>query len=165
MMSKFHLWIWRACGTVWYLLELTSLSAGWLPRSTNCVSSSNVYCIEPNTQRLEQITPVYVPKQPPVVLYSVHGRNWKPIQGRLCKITTTISCEIEWGRVRGVLQLPHPLHIHKLTLPMSPKARGLAQHGRPPGRLDESDTAGCDFVCAGRSMPLALTDHTTCPGL
>jgi hypothetical protein len=40
-----------------------------------------------------------------------------------------------------------------------PKARGLAQHGGPPGWLEESDPAGCD----GRPMPPALTDYTTCP--
>jgi hypothetical protein len=28
---------------------------------------------------------------------------------------------------------------------VSPKARGLAQHGGPPGWLEESDPAGCDF--------------------
>jgi hypothetical protein len=39
-------------------------------------------------------------------------------------------------------------------------ARGLAQHGGPPGWLEESDPAGCDFVCDGRSMPPALMDHT-----
>ena len=41
----------------------------------------------------------------------------------------------------------------------------MAQHGGPPGWLEESDPAGCDFVRDGRSMPPALTDHTTCPGL
>ncbi len=47
-----------------------------------------------------------------------------------------------------------------------PKARGLAQHGGPPGWLEESDTArGCDFVRDGRSMPPALMEHSTCPGL
>jgi hypothetical protein len=44
---------------------------------------------------------------------------------------------------------------------MMPKTRGLVQHGGPPGWLEESDPAGCDFVRDGRSMP----DHTTCPGL
>ncbi len=48
---------------------------------------------------------------------------------------------------------------------MSPKARGLAQHGGPPGKLEESDPARWDFERDGRFMPLALTDHTTCPGL
>ena len=49
---------------------------------------------------------------------------------------------------------------------MRPKARGLAQRGGPPGWLEESDPAGCDFVRDGRSLPPpALTDHTTCPGL
>ncbi len=37
----------------------------------------------------------------------------------------------------------------------------LAQHGGPPGWLEESDPAGCAFVSDGRSMPLALTDQTT----
>jgi hypothetical protein len=40
------------------------------------------------------------------------------------------------------------------------KARGLALYGGPPGGLEESDPAGCDFVRDGRSMPPALTDHT-----
>ncbi len=44
---------------------------------------------------------------------------------------------------------------------MRPKARGLVQHGGPPGWLEESDPARCD----GRFMPPALTDHTSCPGL
>ncbi len=44
------------------------------------------------------------------------------------------------------------------------EGRGLTQHGGPPGWLEESDTAGSDFVRDGRSMPPALTDHSTCPG-
>jgi hypothetical protein len=43
--------------------------------------------------------------------------------------------------------------------------RRLVQNDGPPDCLEESDTAGCDFVRDGRSMPLALTDHTACPGL
>ncbi len=39
---------------------------------------------------------------------------------------------------------------------MRPKARWLAQHGGPPGWLEESDPAGCDFVRDGRSVPPAL---------
>jgi len=38
--------------------------------------------------------------------------------------------------------------------------RGRARHGGPPGWLEESDPAGCDFVRDGRSMPPTLTDHT-----
>ncbi len=41
-----------------------------------------------------------------------------------------------------------------------PKARGLAQHSGPPGWLEESDPAGCDFVHDGRSMTSPLT---ACP--
>jgi hypothetical protein len=48
---------------------------------------------------------------------------------------------------------------------MRSKARGLVQPDGPPVWLEESDPAGCDFVRDGRSMPPALTDHTTCPGL
>jgi hypothetical protein len=48
---------------------------------------------------------------------------------------------------------------------MRPKARELAQHGGPPGWLEMSDPAGCDFLREGPFMPSALTDHTTCPGL
>jgi hypothetical protein len=55
----------------------------------------------------------------------------------------------------------HRIHSHT----MRPKARGLAQHGGPPGWLEGSDPAGCDFVRDGRSMPPALTDHTSCPVL
>ncbi len=47
---------------------------------------------------------------------------------------------------------------------MRPKARGLVQHGCPSGWLEDSDQAGCDIVRDGRSMPLALTNHTACPG-
>jgi hypothetical protein len=46
-----------------------------------------------------------------------------------------------------------------------PKARGLTQHDCPPGWLEKSDPAGCDFERDGRYMPPALTDHTTCPVL
>jgi hypothetical protein len=46
--------------------------------------------------------------------------------------------------------------------PMKPEARGLAQHGDPPGCLEENGPAGCVFVHDERSMPPALTD---CPGL
>jgi hypothetical protein len=60
--------------------------------------------------------------------------------------------------VRDGLSIP-------MSWPMRPKARGLAQHGGPPGWLEESDPAGCDFLHDGRSMPPALTDYTTCPGL
>ncbi len=38
-----------------------------------------------------------------------------------------------------------------------PKARGLVQHGGPPGWLAERDPAGCDFDRDGRSIPPALT--------
>ncbi len=48
---------------------------------------------------------------------------------------------------------------------MRPKARVLVQHGGPPSWLEASDPAECAFVLDGRSMPPALTDHTTCPGL
>jgi hypothetical protein len=40
---------------------------------------------------------------------------------------------------------------------MRPKARGLTQHGGPPGWLEESDPEGCDFVLGGWSKPPALT--------
>ncbi len=41
---------------------------------------------------------------------------------------------------------------------MRPKARKMAQHGDPPGWLEEeSDPAGCGFVSDGRSM------HAACP--
>ncbi len=50
-----------------------------------------------------------------------------------------------------------------LSLPRRPKARGLAQHGGPPGWLEECDPGRCDFLCDGRSMPLALTYHTRLP--
>jgi len=52
-----------------------------------------------------------------------------------------------------------------MYLPMRSKARGMAQHGGPPGWLEESDPAGWGFVRDGRSMTPSLTDHTTSPGL
>jgi hypothetical protein len=48
---------------------------------------------------------------------------------------------------------------------MRAKARELTQYGGPPGWLEDGDPAGCDFVLGVRSMPPALTDQTTCPGL
>jgi hypothetical protein len=36
--------------------------------------------------------------------------------------------------------------LYSIIKPMRPKARGLAQHGGPPGWLEEIDPAGCDFV-------------------
>ncbi len=42
---------------------------------------------------------------------------------------------------------------------MRPKAKELAQHDGPLGRLEENETAGCDFVRDGRSMPPTLTDR------
>jgi hypothetical protein len=48
---------------------------------------------------------------------------------------------------------------------MRPKARGLAQHDGPPGWVEESEPAGCDFVRDERSVPPVLTENTTCPGL
>jgi hypothetical protein len=48
---------------------------------------------------------------------------------------------------------------------MRPKARGLVQHGGPPGWLEESDTAGVILyvmdgpytACLYRAVPVALT--------
>jgi hypothetical protein len=37
--------------------------------------------------------------------------------------------------------------------PIRPMARGLAQYGGPPGRLEGSDPAGCDFVAAHAACP------------
>jgi hypothetical protein len=51
--------------------------------------------------------------------------------------------------------------MKRLFTPIVPKARVLAQHGGPPGWLEE----GVDFVHDGRPMPPALTDDTTRPGL
>ncbi len=48
---------------------------------------------------------------------------------------------------------------------MWPEAIVLAQHGGPPGWLEESDPAGCDFVRDGRSIPPPMTDRTACLGL
>jgi hypothetical protein len=55
--------------------------------------------------------------------------------------------------------------VVRISTPMKLKARGLAQHGGPPGWLEESDPTGWDFVRDGRSMLPSLTDYTTCPGL
>ena len=46
--------------------------------------------------------------------------------------------------------------------PMRPKASGLAQHGGPPGWLEESDPAGFDFVRDVQFISPALTNHATC---
>jgi hypothetical protein len=49
--------------------------------------------------------------------------------------------------------------------PMKLNARGLAQHDSPPGWLEGSDPAGCDFLRDARSKPTALRGHIICPGL
>jgi hypothetical protein len=49
--------------------------------------------------------------------------------------------------------------------PMRLKTRGLAQHGGPPGWLEESAQAGCGFVRDGQSILPAMIDHMTCTGL
>jgi hypothetical protein len=38
-------------------------------------------------------------------------------------------------------------------MPMRPKGRGLVQHVGPPGWLEKSDQAGCDFVRDKWTMP------------
>jgi hypothetical protein len=57
-----------------------------------------------------------------------------------------------------------PVHLYLCPFKqMRPKARGLAQHGGPPGLLEESVTQqGVIFLVDGQSMPPALTDHTPC---
>jgi hypothetical protein len=47
---------------------------------------------------------------------------------------------------------------------MNPEARGLAPDGSPPGYLEVSYPAGCDFVRDGWSMPPSLKNRTACPG-
>ncbi len=47
---------------------------------------------------------------------------------------------------------------------MRPKAREMTQHGGPSGWLEESEPAGGDLCCNGRSMPPSLTDRTVCSG-
>jgi hypothetical protein len=41
----------------------------------------------------------------------------------------------------------------------------MTQNGCPPGWLEESDPAGYDLCCDGRSMPLSMTDRTASSGL
>ncbi len=49
---------------------------------------------------------------------------------------------------------------------MRPRSTGLAQHGGPPNWLEKSDPAGgVVLYLIGRSIPPALTDHTSCPDL
>ncbi len=48
---------------------------------------------------------------------------------------------------------------------MAQRGRRLEGWPNTTARLEQSDTAGYDFVRAGWSMPPALTDHTACPGL
>jgi hypothetical protein len=48
---------------------------------------------------------------------------------------------------------------------MRPKTRERTQHGGPPGWLEESDPAGWNLCCDGRSMPPSLTHRAACPRL
>jgi hypothetical protein len=53
---------------------------------------------------------------------------------------------------------------------MRPMARRLAQHGGPPGWLEESDPGRCDFIrdgcavtfCLFSTVPVALTRMLSC---
>jgi hypothetical protein len=61
---------------------------------------------------------------------------------------------------------PPPLSVHGAGTTNEVEGyRGLAQHGGPPGWLEESEPAGRDFVRDERFIPPALTDQTICPGL
>ncbi len=46
-----------------------------------------------------------------------------------------------------------------------PTIRPKLQRSSWPGWLEESDQAGCDLSCDGRSMPLPATDLIACPSL
>jgi hypothetical protein len=76
----------------------------------------------------------------------------------------TISHSLKLFFIKNVF-LSHTLLFPLLPSPMRPKARELARHGSLPVWLEESYPAGCDFVRDGRSMPPAVTDHTTFSGL
>jgi hypothetical protein len=77
----------------------------------------------------------------------------------------------------SICNLSFPLNIFPLVAhpPMRPKARGLAQHGGPPGWLKESDPAGCDCLvvpyrllwqqlpsCELITFPAALILYSNC---
>jgi hypothetical protein len=46
---------------------------------------------------------------------------------------------------------------------MRPKARGLTQHGGPPGWLEESDSAGAILFVMDGPYTLPFLYHTGCP--
>ncbi len=86
----------------------------------------------------------------------------KPFQG-IATVTYTRWHTRPSQKDLGCMAAPSSSMVCQLWA-MRLKARWLAQHGGPPGWLEESDPAGCDFARDGRYMLPALTDHTTCPG-
>ncbi len=70
----------------------------------------------------------------------------------LANMGSVSTCHTKWNKAKREGRVV----LLSLCWPMRPMARGLAQHGGPPGWLEESDPAGCDFVRDGRSMPPAL---------
>ncbi len=87
---------------------------------------------------------------------AVHGLNDIRRRGRLaCESHLSelprMGHRWQWGAAARSCFLEWPI-------PMRPKARGLAQHGGPPGGLEESDPAG--VICMWWSGRTAYLFHT-----
>ncbi len=131
------------------LPEYDSVSAKWLPRNPSSIDTDKRKCtfwkFDTVLCKTKQIFPcerdlfcVYVTDQ------KLHGKHIF-----FCIKFLHYSFKKEVKPENTVLQTVVVWMYH----PMRPKARGLVQHGGPPGWLEESGLAGCDFVCDGRAMP------------
>ncbi len=94
---------------------------------------------------------------------------------RVLAVTTAVNCDPELSGDRHCCSGQHTQHT---SPPMGPKARGLAQHGGPPGWLEDSNPAGAILCvmegpyrtgCPDRSCPAAswwnfqLLLYSKCP--
>jgi hypothetical protein len=102
----------------------------------------------------------------------------QPIWDKLSRAVTATSGRVTITSCRTSVSKPLPLRYkglscnhHHVTVTVT-SGRARATSGRSdiilgPTRRPAlpAGPTGCDFVRDGRSMPPALTDHTTCPGL
>ncbi len=100
----------------------------------------------------------------------MHRTQWHKPRIRLIEYNAkSLRLEVTWkGLCDGCLSVwgPHPLlgfclgevkHFYWFWT-MRPKAKGLAQHGGPPGRLDESGP-GRVWFCPWRTVLVACPDR------
>jgi hypothetical protein len=81
------------------------------------------------------------------------ARSPRSCSGRLYTCYTESTKVKRKGRKVHTERQKRKGEITGASMPMRPKARGLVQHVGPPGWLEKSDQAGCDFVRDRWTMP------------